>query len=283
MWAINRFLTKCYDAVFSVMVEWPGWLSLTVLAGVTGVIALVAYKYTSNQDAIGRVRDDIKANLLALKLFKDNLSVTFRSQGRLFLAGVKLFLYSLQPFAVMIIPMVLLIVQMSLRYEWRPLQPGEVTVLSVKLHDGTAKDLDKVELNAPDGVIVEAGPCRVFDPAEGDEPEHNEVVWRVRPTKEGRHELQVNVNDATVTKELNVSNTRYARVSPLRPGDSFWDKLLFPTEKPADDGDVIQKVSAEFPIGESPVFGWNVHWIITYFIASIVIALLIKPFLNVKI
>ena len=59
----------------------PGWLSATIVAAVTGVLLLVAFKYTSNQRAIKRVRDDIDANLLALKLFKDSTAVTLRSPG----------------------------------------------------------------------------------------------------------------------------------------------------------------------------------------------------------
>jgi hypothetical protein len=62
----------------------PGWLSITLISAVLGVLLLLIFKYTSNQRAIGRVRDDIKANLLAVKLFKDSLSVTFRSQARVF-------------------------------------------------------------------------------------------------------------------------------------------------------------------------------------------------------
>ncbi len=49
----------------------PGWLSATTAAAVTGVLLLAVFKYTSNQRAIKRVRDDINAHLLALKLFKD--------------------------------------------------------------------------------------------------------------------------------------------------------------------------------------------------------------------
>ncbi len=50
----------------------PGWLSATVVAAVTGVLLLAVFKYTSNQRAIKRVRNDINAHLLALKLFKDS-------------------------------------------------------------------------------------------------------------------------------------------------------------------------------------------------------------------
>ena len=58
------------------------------IAAVTGVLLLVVFKYTSNQRAIKRVRDDINANLLALKLFKDSTAVSLRAQGRILLRRV---------------------------------------------------------------------------------------------------------------------------------------------------------------------------------------------------
>ena len=55
----------------------PGWLSATLVAAATGVLLLLVYKYTSHQRAIKAVRNDIKANLLAVKLFKDSAWVTW--------------------------------------------------------------------------------------------------------------------------------------------------------------------------------------------------------------
>ncbi len=59
----------------------PGWLSATAIAAVTGVLMLAVFKYTSNQNAIKRVRNEINAHLLALKLFKDSARVALQSQG----------------------------------------------------------------------------------------------------------------------------------------------------------------------------------------------------------
>ena len=59
----------------------PGWLSATIVAAVTGVLLLVIFKYTSNQAAIKRVRNEIDANLFALKLFKDATPVVLAAQA----------------------------------------------------------------------------------------------------------------------------------------------------------------------------------------------------------
>ena len=63
----------------------PGWLSATLLSLVLGVLMLLVFKYTSNQRAIRRVRRDIRANLLAVKLFRDSVAVGLKAQGRVLL------------------------------------------------------------------------------------------------------------------------------------------------------------------------------------------------------
>src|SRR5689334_24491944 len=98
----------------------PGWLSATVIAAVTGVLLLAVFKYTSNQRAIKRVRDDINANLLALKLFKESAAVALQAQGRLLVGAARLFVLALVPMAVMAVPVTLALGQLSLWYQQRP-------------------------------------------------------------------------------------------------------------------------------------------------------------------
>src|SRR6516162_801593 len=117
----------------------PGWLSATVIAVVTGVLLLVVFKYTSNQRAIKRVRDDINANLLALKLFKDSAGVAVVAQQRLLQGAARLFVLALIPIAVMAVPVALLLGQMSLWYQQRPLRVGEEAVVTLTLN-GDADD-----------------------------------------------------------------------------------------------------------------------------------------------
>ena len=57
----------------------PCWLSNTIISAVVGLLLLIIFKYTSNQHAIAQVREKIKANMLALRLYKDSMAVTFRS------------------------------------------------------------------------------------------------------------------------------------------------------------------------------------------------------------
>ncbi len=104
----------------------------------TGVLLLVVFKYTSNQRAIKRVRDDINANLLALKLFKDSAAVSLRAQGCILVGAFRLFVLAIVPMLVMAVPVTLLLGQLALWYQARPLRVGEETVITLKL-DGACR------------------------------------------------------------------------------------------------------------------------------------------------
>src|SRR5208283_1850014 len=72
----------------------PGWLSATLVAAASGIVMLVIFKHTSNQRAIKAARDDIKAHLLAMKLFNDNVGVIFRAQGRVLYGALRLLVFA---------------------------------------------------------------------------------------------------------------------------------------------------------------------------------------------
>src|SRR5438552_3279583 len=109
----------------------PGWLSATLVASVTGVVMLVIFKHTSNQNAIKAARDDIKAQLLAMKLFKESVVVTLKAQARILWGAVRLFVFALVPMVVMAVPVTLVLAQLALWYQARPLQIGEDAVVTM--------------------------------------------------------------------------------------------------------------------------------------------------------
>ena len=184
----------------------PAWFSATAVAAVTGVLMLVAFKYTSRQQAIKRVRDDISANLLALKLFKDSASAALQAQGRLLLAAGRLFLLALVPTAVMIVPMTLFLGQLGLWYEMRPLPVGEEAVVTMQLNGPADAPFPEASLQSVDGVETTAGPVRVRTPAGA------RSGGTSRQPRQGYHRLVFQVGEQQVDKELAVGDG-FMRVS----------------------------------------------------------------------
>ena len=251
----------------------PGWLSNTIVSAVTGVVLLIIFKYTSNQRAIGRVRDDIKANMLALKLFKDSIVVTLQAQGRVFRGAFLLLLHAIRPMLVMIVPVSLLLAQMGLWYQSQPLLPGEEAVVTVKLNDNIETPWPIVSIEPTLAAEVTIGPVRIFS--------KREISWKIRARENGYHRIVFKVDEQQFEKELAIGDD-FMRVSAEQPGLYWSDILLHPLEKPFGPDSVVQSIGIDYPDRLSRTSGTD-WWLIYFFVASMVFALIFKPFLKVRI
>lgn len=264
--ALGRFL-------FAPVAGLPGWLSNTIISAVTGVMLLIIFKYTSNQKAIGCVRDDIKANMLALKLFKDSLSVTLQSQGRLYKGAFLLLFHALAPMLVMIVPVCLLLAQMGQWYQSRPLQPGEKAIVTMTLNVDPYGLAEPAQIASISGADVTEGPNRVKTTGE--------VCWNIRAKQAGHHRIVFEVNGEQFEKQLAVGEG-FVRLSARRPALRWVDVLMYPSEKPFATDSVVQSVSIDYPPRPGTAAGAD-RWVVYFFVASMVFAFLCKPFLKVKI
>ncbi|HZV04796.1 MAG TPA: hypothetical protein VE999_06910 [Gemmataceae bacterium] len=269
------------------LAAWPDWLSVTLTSVVSGMLFLIAFKYTSSQGGIKRVKDGIKANLLSLKLFKDNAGLALRAQGRILFGAFQLLVYSLVPMLVMLIPVLLILGQLALWYQDRPLQVGEDAIVTLKLNPANTSTSSNIELKPIQAVESTLGPVHVWS--------KHEVCWNIRARENGYHRLVFRVGEQTGEKELAVGDG-LMRISKLRPAWHWLDVLLNPWEKPFDADSPIQSIEIDYPSRESWTSGtkfWSKYWLITtlgteswviyWFVISMVAGFCLRRPLNVNI
>jgi hypothetical protein len=250
----------------------PGWLSATLVAVVTGVGMLVVFKYTSNQRAIKRARQGIRANLLAIKLFKDSVAVGLRSQAGVLGGAVRLLLLALVPMAVMLVPMTLLLGQLALWYQARPLRVGEEAVVTLTLGGSDELPWPAVELQPADALEPVVGPVRVLS--------KREVCWSVRATQAGQHRLRFQVDGQTVEKELAVGDG-FMRVSAKRPPWDWSEALLHPRERPFAPDAAVQAIEIAYP-GRSSWTSGTDYWVAYWFAVSLAAGFCFRRVLKVN-
>lgn len=267
---VNNLMNALFRPLAGVMEAVPGWVSNLIFSGIVGVVALVLFKYTSNQDAIGKVRDNIKAQMLAMKLFKDSMSVTLIVQGRMFKGAMLMLLHSLRPMLVMIIPFSLVLAQLGLWYQARPLMPGEQMVITIEVAPDVIGD---VKLESLPGAKITAGPVTAID--------KNEINYKVEATEIGRHVIVFQIGDQTFTKDM-VVGEGIMRLNPVRPGVDIAKILMYPDEEPFAADSPVKSISLQYPDRISLTSGTD-WWIAYFFVASLIIALIFKPMLKVKI
>jgi hypothetical protein len=250
----------------------PGWLSATLVAAVTGILMLVVFKHTSNQRAIRHARATIKANLLALSLFKDSAAVSLRSQGRILLGAGQLLILAIVPMLVMLVPMSLLLGQLALWYQARPLRVDEEAVVTLKLADGASDAAMTAHLGANSEFAITAGPVRV--------PSKHMVCWNVQARQPGDHRLTFEMAGQQYEKEF-VAGDGFMPVSLERPAWDWSQALLHPRESPFPLDSPVQGIEINYPQRQGFASGSRT-WLIYWFAASMVAALAAKPLLKVS-
>ena len=269
---LNSIVNPIGRIVFAPIAVLPGWLSATIIGVGTGLLTLLAFKFTSNQQAIKRVRSEIKANLLALALFKDSVPVSLQSQGRIVMAAARLLVYSIVPIAVMLIPMALLLGQLSLWYQARPLRVGENAVVTMNLNGPDTTKWPKMQLDASAAFKPTLGPVKISD--------ERAVCWNVEARQAGYHRLALDIDGTKIDKELAIGDGPM-RVSLSRPAWNWSEALLNPAETPLAVNSPVRSIEIQYPKRLAFASGTNT-WVIYWFVVSFVAALGFRRMLNVQ-
>jgi len=269
---MNQLLTGLFD-----LISWPLWGlgSMGILVFVSFLSALLAlwiFGRFSNQEAIRTVRNRIRGNMLAVRLYRDNVPVVVALQGSIIRDTLTYLKYSLVPLPVLLIPFLLILIQLDLHLQVRPLRPGESAVVKAKFSTALGPQ-DHVTLETPGEVRVETPPVRIAA--------LNEVVWRIRAVEPIRDFMTIHWGDRTVQKEIIVGEDEGA-VSALRTGN-MTEVLLNPGEHPILRSTAIESIRVDYPGRDLSLFGWNIHWVILFFVFCTVFGFAFKGVLGVEI
>src|SRR5208283_1387527 len=116
---------------------------VVVLSLVVGLVMVVVFGYTSDQKAIGVAKDQLKAHLLAVRLYRDQIPVVMGSYGKILRGTGRYLKLAFMPLLYVIIPITLLIVQIDRYLGATPIPPNAPFLLTVHLA-GQATGVDAV-------------------------------------------------------------------------------------------------------------------------------------------
>ena len=275
MWIFNSVLGKIFDALFLPFRSMSPWVGMILISFLTGLLMLFVFKWTSNQKGIQKVKNRIKAHLLELRLFKDSLSQSLRSQGNILRCNLTYISYSVKPMLVMIIPLVLILIQLNFWFGYESLAPNESVLLKIKLAEDQNPLETQITVQPSPGLVMETPPLRI--------EESREISWRFSATQAGIQQFTITINGETVTKKVSVSQKPLSKISPLKTNKKFIDQVMYPTESPINSQIPIKSIEVQYPAKSMSLFGWNLHWIIVYFALSIIFGFAFKGIFKVQI
>jgi hypothetical protein len=247
-------------------------LLVLAISVVIGFLMVIVFRYTSDQKAIGRAKDQLKAHLLAVRLYQDQLPVVVRAYGRI-LRGTGTYLrLAFTPFLIAILPITFLIVQLDRYFGWLPLRPAQTFLVEARVQDANA--LNDIVLQLPAALVSSAPAVHV--------PRDNEIVWRVVAERAGKYDIQIAAGSQTVSKQVVVS-PGLARVSAVRLKDNFWERMFTSGEPVLAEHSPIQSIAVTYPprvIG----FAWmEWNWIVLFFVVSLIAGFIFKSVMGIQV
>lgn len=265
---LNRVVATVLDALLWPFRGLPPLVGLAVVALLTAVVVLLVYRKTSDQDGITAVRRRIVASLLEMRLFRDDLVVVLRAQGRVLKASLRYFRYSLVPLAWVLIPLIVLFIHLDRIYGYDPLAPGEATIITVE-----AEDVQNIALEAGPGLAVETPPLRV--------PGSRQAQWRVRGLVLGSHVLTVRATGHEITKGVTVG-AKPTPLAPTKPSSRVFDQLLHPGEDPVPSSATVRAITVNYPRAAVSFLRWQAHWVVPFLLLTILFGFALQKPLGVK-
>jgi uncharacterized membrane protein (DUF106 family) len=247
---------------------------VVILSVVVGLAMVVLFGYTSDQKAIARAKDELKAHLLAVRLYRDQLHVVMGSYGKVLRGTGRYLKLAFKPLLYVIIPITILIVQLDRILGLSAIQTKTPFLLTVRTSSPDATN--NISIEPPAEITVDAPPVHV--------PAENEVVWRLIANQEGSFEVKLVADGQTATKTVRVSS-ELARVSPVRLRDHFWERIFLSGESALPANGAVDSISVDYPIRNIPlgIAGWEMNWIWLFFILSMIAGFIFKEILGIRI
>ena len=239
---------------------------------VIGLLMVIVFRYTSDQKAIGRAKDRLKAHLLAVRLFQDQLPVVMRTYGRILRGTGSYLRLAFTPFLIAILPITFVIVQLDRYFGWMPLQPAQTFLVEARVED----------LNALNGAALQLPPELSSSAPAVHIPKDKEVVWRVVADRTGQFDIQIAAAGQTVSKQV-VVTPGLARVSTVRLKDNFWERMFTSGEAALADNSPVQSITVNYPPREISFAWMQWNWIVLFFVVSLIAGFVFKSVLGIQV
>lgn len=248
-------------------------LSIVIVVSlVVGLVMVVLFGYTSDQKAIGIAKDQLKAHLLAVRLYRDQIPVVMGSYGKILRGTGRYLKLAFKPLLYVIVPITLLMVQIDRYLGQTPIPVSASFLLTV--HTTTSDALNDVTLDLPPEITMTAPPVHV--------PANSDIVWRLAGSKNGKYEVKIGAAGQNVTKTVCVG-TELPRISTIRLRGRFWERMFLSAEPALPKTSPIESISINYPDRDIEVAGYGMNWIWMFFILSMVAGFIFKELLGIQI
>jgi hypothetical protein len=245
---------------------------VVVVSVVVGLVMVVLFGYTSDQKAIGIAKDRLKAHLLAVRLYRDQIPVVMGSYGKILRGTGRYLRLAFMPLLYVIIPITLLMIQIDRYLGQTPLPENNPFLLTA--HFSSDDAMHDAALDLPPEITMTAPPVHVAA--------DREIVWRLAGGREGRYAVNIVAGGQRLEKRVCIG-TDLPRISTMRLRGQFWNRMLSSAEPALPENSPVESISVNYPDRNIDIAGYGMNWIWLFFILSMIAGFIFKELLGIKI
>lgn len=268
---INYALTRGCSLLLWPFQKLPPFWGILFLSLLTSLFVLAVYRAVSNPAQVTNTKNQIKAHILAIRLYRDSWKIIVVSFFKSLYYTGKYFALNLRPLLLALPLLFVLFVQMDIRYGMRPFRVGEDIVVKA----GFSRDIRALDIALQANRHVEPRMAPVFISA------LREVNWKLRAVENGSVTVAITVDGATVRKNLLIGAGLPA-LSNQKIAASGWAHFIYPVEKLLAPSAALQTISLRYPPRRIGFLGLHGHWLYFYLAWTMIIALALKKRFGVE-
>lgn len=252
--ATNRVFTGLFDIILTPLEVLGMEVALILVSGIFGILALIAFKHISSQKGIKGVKDKIKAHVIEIRIYQDDLVEVSKAVGKVLLRNVQYLTFNFGPIIPLLVPFSFVAAQLVTRYAFEPvpvttateLRAGEGTTIRIEFAKGQESAAAGLQLVLPEGVEAVSPLVRV--------PSRGKAFQEVVVRQAGAHELKFVLADGSeITKQLVAGAEARPRMMQPERVQSSVAAVLWPAEDKLDGSGAIAHIQFEYPFSE---LGW---------------------------
>jgi len=253
-------------------------LGIIVLSVVLSVLVTLAYKWTTNQELMKSLKDDLKSlQKEAQKLQKEDPQKALEKQKVLMQKNMEYMKHSFKSTFYTIIPLLLIFGWMQSTIAYMPIQPGEEFGVTLFMERGYR---GMVTAETPEGFQIIGNATQ--------EADQGRVQFTFVGDKVGTYDLLFDAEGEVHSKDVIISTWRdYAPVLKTKKGTfaSLFGWLYTSKASYLDPQGIINQIMIENkpvqPFGNLSIFGWNPGWLAAYIFFSLLTSIATRKLLKV--
>lgn len=254
--AFFSFIDPAINFIFGPLLKLPSLWTVIIMSFLISLLIVIIYKYTTNQNVMKQLKDEIKNLQSQMKELKNDPEKAMAVQKQAMQTNMKYMMQSMKATLITFIPIIILFGWLQAHLAYMPLQPGEEFSVYVNFNDGAKGN---ITLNAPDGITLISEKTKKV--------ENGQVVFKMKGDmgEYAAPPLEFTFNDETYSKSVIITNEKNYET----PLSQFKGKPV---------KSILLGNKSETMLN---LFGWKLGWLGTYIIFALIFSMILRKIMKV--